>query len=214
MIRPIRLYGDPVLRRPARNVSAFDDELRELASDLIDTMLDADGLGLAAPQVGVSRRVFVVAGAAADERTEAPEVTAAEHDGGSADEGPSLEEQIRSAMVFVNPVLEATRGRRVGIEGCLSLPGLYHEGVTRHEALRIRYQDLDGDWHEREAEGRLAVVLQHESDHLAGVLFLDRLPDEERYAFMDEHRAELAQMQRDAKALLRDGVAGARSPDG
>lgn len=196
MIHAIRLYGDPVLRRAARPVTSFDDELRRLAADMIDTMIESDGLGLAAPQIGVGARVFVVAGSA-----EPGHVVSADED--DEDEGPSLEEQRAAAMVFVNPSLEPLGGRQLGIEGCLSLPGLFHEGVERHAALRLRWQDLEGAWHERLAEGRFAVVLQHEADHLDGVLFIDRLPEAERFAFMDEHRAELAQLQRDAKAALR-----------
>ena len=238
MIRPVRLYGDPVLRRRARPVTAFDQDLRALVADMIDTMIDADGLGLAAPQIGVSTRVFVVAGAAEAEQTQADtDSTLAEADGAGvegvggrangapagqvsgapagqdggkpagqvagAPTGASPEEQRAQALVFVNPSFEGTRGRQVGIEGCLSLPGLYHEAIGRHAALLVRYQDLDGGWHEREAEGRFAVVLQHEADHLDGVLFIDRLEPQERFAFMDEHRADLAQMQRDAKAALR-----------
>jgi peptide deformylase len=195
MIRPIRLYGDPVLRRAARNVTRFDEALRGLAADMIDTMIDADGLGLAAPQVGVARRLFVVAGAADPERTprddDAPE--------------PTLEEQRASAIVFVNPTLRGLGGAQTGIEGCLSIPGLYHDAVERHAVVGVRYQDLSGAWHERSAEGRFAVVLQHEADHLDGVLFIDRLPGGERSAFMEEHRSDLAQMQRDAKAALRGG---------
>ncbi len=193
MIRPIRLYGDPVLRRAARSVSRFDDDLRALAADMIDTMIDADGLGLAAPQIGIARRVFVVAGAADPEQPklddDAPE--------------PTLDEQRAAALVFVNPTLRVQAGVQTGIEGCLSLPGLYHDAVERHAALSVRFQDLSGEWHERSAEGRFAVVLQHEADHLDGVLFIDRLPDAERAEFMEEHRSDLAQMQRDAKAALR-----------
>ncbi len=247
MIRPVRVYGDPVLRRRARPVTDFDQDLRALVADMIETMIDADGLGLAAPQIGVSKRVFVVAGAAEAEptRTE-PDASAtetgagdlpteaggdgvatdassagAEDDGDRASATPagqvatpagqvggppsddSPEEQRRRALVFVNPSFEAAGGRQVGIEGCLSLPGLYHESIARHAALVVRYQDLEGVWHEREAEGRFAVVLQHEADHLDGVLFIDRLEPKERFAFMDEHRADLSQMQRDAKAALR-----------
>ena len=200
MIRPIRLYGDPVLRRAARTVTRFDEALHGLAADMIDTMIDADGLGLAAPQVGARWRLFVVAGVADPERA-LPETS----DDGEAVE-PTLEEQRRAALVFVNPRLEPLGGSQTGIEGCLSLPGLYHEAVERHASLRVRYQDLAGAWHERVAEGRFAVVLQHEADHLDGVLFVDRLADAERRAFMDEHRSDLAQMQRDAKAALKGGA--------
>jgi len=195
MILPIRRYGDPVLRRKARTVTSFDDALARLASDMIDTMIEADGLGLAAPQVGVSTRVFVVAGVADPEQPP-----------GDDDEAPSLEAQRASALVFVNPSLIERSGEQHGIEGCLSIPGLYHESVARAASLRVRFQDLNGMWHERRAEGRFAVVLQHEADHLEGVLFLDRLDSEERRSFMDEHRGALAEMQREAKAALRDAA--------
>lgn len=195
MIRPIRLYGDPVLRRAARTVTRFDDGLRSLAADMVDTMIDADGLGLAAPQIGVARRLFVVAGMADPERPARDE----------DEPEPTLDEQRDAALVFVNPSLRVRGGVQTGIEGCLSLPGLYHEAVDRHAAVAVRFQDLSGAWHERSAEGRFAVVLQHESDHLDGVLFIDRLAGDERAAFMEEHRSALAQMQRDAKAALRGG---------
>ncbi len=208
MIRPIRLYGDPVLRRAARTVTRFDASLRGLAADMIDTMIDADGLGLAAPQVGASWRLFVVAGVADPARA----LPAATEDGEVVE--PTIEEQRSAALVFVNPTLEPLGGRQAGIEGCLSLPGLYHEAVERHAALRVRYQDLAGAWHERVVEGRFAVVLQHEADHLDGVLFIDRLDDTERRAFMEAHRSDLAQMQRDAKAALKGGTRAAVARSG
>jgi peptide deformylase len=208
MIQPIRLYGDPVLRRAARPVTRFDAGLRALVDDLVDTLIEADGLGLAAPQIGVGARVFVVAGAAdaPPPAADAPAAAGAPADGASDEtdeQEPSIEEQRASAMVFVNPRLEALEGRQVGIEGCLSLPALYHERIERSARLRLRYQDVAGMHHERLAEGRFAVVVQHEHDHLDGVLFIDRLSEADRFAFLDEHRAALAQMQRDAKAALR-----------
>lgn len=217
MIRPIRLYGDPVLRRAARPVARFDAALRTLAEDLIDTLIEADGLGLAAPQIGVSARVFVVAGAAEAPPPATDDANADASDDASEDESedpqPTVEEQRRSAMLFVNPQLEALEGRQVGIEGCLSLPGLFHERVPRSTRLRLRYQDLTGARHQRLLEGRMAVVVQHEADHLDGVLFIDRLTEAERFAFVDEHRDELAQMQREAKAAVR-GAARATARSG
>ena len=213
MIRPIRLYGDPVPRRAARPVARFDAALRTLAEDLIDTLIEADGLGLAAPQIGVSARVFVVAGAAAAPPPATDDANADASDDASEDPQPTVEEQRRSAMLFVNPQLEALEGRQVGIEGCLSLPGLFHERVPRSTRLRLRYQDLTGARHQRLLEGRMAVVVQHEADHLDGVLFIDRLTEAERFAFVDEHRDELAQMQREAKAAVR-GAARATARSG
>jgi peptide deformylase len=190
VIQPIRLFGDPCLRRTARSVTDFGDGLRALADDLIDTMLAADGAGLAAPQIGVPLRVFVLSGAAAGRP--------------DGEEPPTPEEERAAAAVMVNPVLVDVEGSQSALEGCLSLPGLVHEAVPRAARLTFRYQDLRGERCERAVADREAVVVQHETDHLDGVLFIDRLADAERRAFMEEHRGELAEFQRGARALLKD----------
>jgi len=186
---PIRLYGDAVLRRRALPVTRFDGELRRFADALVDTMLTAEGAGLAAPQVGVPLRLFVLAGTYAGVLD--PEE---EHD---------AETERAAVRVLVNPQLVARDGSRVDVEGCLSIPGVYAD-VERAAAVTLRYQDLDGRWHETVAEGLKSKAVQHETDHLDGVLFLDRLDPEVRRALMEEHRAELAQMQRDARAHLKE----------
>lgn len=225
MILPIRTYGDPVLRRVARPVTDFDDELRRLADDLVETMHAANGVGLAAPQVGVPRRVFVAleladpdardGGQVAAEDEEGDGATAAalpegdgaeagapdvdRDDGGDAAGGPQ-----DVVHVMVNPEIVLREGQQFGPDGCLSLPGLSVEEMERDLRIRVRYQALDGAPGEVEAEGHFAHVLQHEFDHLEGVLFFDRLPGRERQRFLEEHRAELADMQRRAKAFLKD----------
>ena len=147
MIRDIRMYGDPVLREDCDPVEQIDASVTELITDLRDTMYDADGIGLAAPQVGVPVRVFVY-----DIRD--PEV---------------------EPGVLVNPEITMFSDDRVPYdEGCLSVPGIT-EVVERPRAIRFRYRDLDGRDHERQAEGLLARVVQHEIDHLDGILFVDRL---------------------------------------
>lgn len=183
MIRTIRYYGDPVLRRPARPVTRFDEELARLAEDLVETMHDDDGVGLAAPQVGVQLRVF----SASECRRN--------------DEG---ELEHLADYVLVNPQITERSGSQVVPEGCLSVPGLYVEELERDLKVRVRYQDLAGEEKELEAEGHFAQVLQHEYDHLEGILFFDRLPEAERRAFLEEHRTELAQLQRRAKAHLKE----------
>ncbi|HEX7004493.1 MAG TPA: peptide deformylase [Trueperaceae bacterium] len=183
MIRTIRYYGDPVLRRPARPVTRFDEELARLAEDMIETMHDDEGVGLAAPQVGEPLRLFV---ASRCRRNEDGEL---EH----------LED-----FVMVNPQITQRKGAQVVPEGCLSIPGLYVEELERDLKVRVSYQDLQGKAQELEAEGHFAQVLQHEYDHLEGILFFDRLPEEERRAFLEEHRADLARLQRQAKALLKE----------
>lgn len=147
-VRSVRIYGDPVLRLKAADVTAFDESLLALVADLFETMRAYRGVGLAAPQVGVAQRVFVVDVPVAD--------------------APSLR------LAFVNPVLERRSGRETSEEGCLSMPGIY-EDVERAAELYVRAFDEKGQLFERRVEGYLARAIQHESDHLDGVLFTDRL---------------------------------------
>jgi len=149
-LRPVRIYGDPVLRQRALEVQTFDDALRQLAQDLRETMEAYTGVGLAANQVGVLQRLLVV-------------------DVPLDEEGES-----RAAYALVNPVLVERDASQSGEEGCLSIPGIY-EDVMRALRIRVRYQDLSGSPKTLEAEGYLARAVQHEMDHLDGVLFVDRL---------------------------------------
>lgn len=183
MIRPIRYYGDPVLRRPARPVTRFDEELARLANDMIETMHDDEGVGLAAPQVGEPLRMFVASKCRRGEEGEL------EHLGD---------------FVLVNPRIVERHGYQVAPEGCLSIPGIFVDELERDLRVRVHYQDVDGQERDLEAEGHFAQVLQHESDHLDGVLFFDRLPESDRRAFLEEHRPELARLQRQAKARLKE----------
>jgi peptide deformylase len=188
-IYPIRLYGDAVLRRAARPVERFDDALGAFGAALVETMLEAEGAGLAAPQVGVPLRVFALAGTYAG--TLEPDE---EHD---------RETERAAARVMVNPTIVARDGRRVDLEGCLSIPGIFGD-VERDATVTLRYQDLNGDPHEVTGDGIHAKALQHELDHLDGVLFLDRMTPAIRGEIMEQHRADLAQMQRDARAHLKE----------
>lgn len=198
MIYKIRYYGDPVLRKRAAPVTGFDDKLKVLAQDMLETMYAASGVGLAAPQIGLSLRVFValeLAEQEAEEETEGQVMTS----------GEKREKWgVLAEHVMVNPEITARSGVQHGTDGCLSLPGLFVERMKRDQRVRVRYQDVSGAWHEREAEGHFAHVIQHELDHLDGVLFFDRLPEPEKRTFLEEHRSELAELQREAKAYLRD----------
>jgi peptide deformylase len=147
-VRPVRIYGDPVLRERAREVRDVDDTLRALVADLYDTMAAYNGVGLAANQVGVSQRVFVV---------DLP-----------------LEDGTHDRFAVVNPVLDQKRGKEQGEEGCLSMPGIL-EQVQRATSVRVRGLDEFGKPLERLVTGYLARAVQHEADHLDGVLFTDRL---------------------------------------
>ncbi len=151
-ILPIRKWGDPVLREAARPVERFDAALRRLADDMIETMHDAPGVGLAAPQVGRSIRLVVF----------------------DVGEGPE---------VLANPALAEVDGREEAEEGCLSVPGLYYP-VRRGMRVTATGQDLRGEPVTIQGEDLLARVLQHEVDHVNGVLFLERLDEEHRRAAM------------------------------
>lgn len=203
MILPIRYYGDPVLRKVAKPVSDFGDELAALVHDMRETMYAHNGVGIAAPQVGESLRVFIALELG-------PQDEAAEATDEEADlDGMTAEEKRRhwgviAEHVMVNPVIREPSGTQYGRDGCLSMPGLFVEEMRRHRALRVDYQDVRGRHHSLSAEGHFAHVIQHELDHLDGVLFIDRLNDAERRAFFEMHRQELAEMQREAKALLKE----------
>ena len=146
MIREVRLFGDPVLRVESERVESFDEELRRLVDDLLETMYDADGIGLAAPQVGVAARVFVY----------------------------DVRDSDMDAGVLVNPVIVDREGSSRDEEGCLSLPGLT-EIVERAEHVSVRGFDRDGNPVSFDADGLLSRCIQHENDHLDGVLFIDRV---------------------------------------
>jgi peptide deformylase len=158
MILPIRIYGDPVLREETTPVAEVTPELKQLAADMIETMRGADGVGLAAPQIGHTERLFVVDVTAMLER---------EPPGG----GPYPPQP----MIFVNPEIVWESEEETSFEeGCLSIPDV-RETVWRPARVRLQYLDLDGQAQELEAAGVLARVIQHEYDHLEGVLFLDHL---------------------------------------
>lgn len=208
MIHPIRLYGDPVLRRAAAPVRTFDGRLARLAADMSETMHDARGVGLAGPQIGEPVRLFVALELEEPEPGEEEAAAAQVAPPGDAhdeDEGEAAPEPtVLAEHVMVNPEITDRRGVRVAPDGCLSVPGIWVQDMERDQWIRVRYQDLEGQWHEREAEGHFAHVIQHESDHLDGVLFFDRFPPDVRRRFLEEHRRELAELQRRAKAFLRD----------
>lgn len=158
MILPIVAYGDPVLKRKAVEVDPTAPELKQLAEDMFETMYNASGVGLAAPQIGKSIRLFVVDGAPMADEDE-----------------PEYEELQVFKKVFVNAeILEESGDEWAFNEGCLSIPDI-REDVYRPENIRIRYQDLDGKTHEEAYDGIRARIIQHEYDHIEGILFTDKL---------------------------------------
>src|SRR5262249_29925082 len=147
-VRPVRIYGDPVLRQKSAPVTEFDDTLASLAEDLRETMAAYRGVGLAANQVGVLQRVLVV---------DVP-----------------IDEETHARFTLVDPVIARRWGSEAGGEGCLSIPGVW-EDVSRAERIEVRAVDERGRPLAIEAGGYLARAIQHEVDHLDGVLFIDRL---------------------------------------
>lgn len=154
MIRPILLWPDPVLSQKCAPVRALDDKLRALCDDLLDTMYAALGRGLAAPQIGVPQRVFVM--------------------------DTTWKDGERSPRIFINPeISDASRSRLTGPEGCLSIPGVTAD-VERSESITLRWTALDGSIFVERLTCFDAICAQHEVDHLEGLVTFDRLPGDQR----------------------------------
>ena len=148
-VRPLIILPDPLLRRTSEPIARVTPQVRALAEDMLETMYKAPGIGLAAIQIGVPERLVTIDVSGKDEE--------------------------KRPRVLVNPeIVWSAEETRVYEEGCLSIPE-YYEEVERPERVRFRYMDLDGVTHEEEADGVLAVCVQHEIDHLNGVLFIDYL---------------------------------------
>jgi len=170
-LRTIVTLPDPVLRRKARPVTAFDKNLQALIDDMIETMRDAPGVGLAAPQVGVSDRLIVIEYAEPPEDAADPAATAGNDGGAPAPEPKPVKPKL---YVMANPEIVKTSKEVVpGVEGCLSIPGLVGE-VERFGTVYVRGQNRRGQPMKVKAEGWLARIFQHEIDHINGVVFPDR----------------------------------------
>ncbi|GAA4643282.1 peptide deformylase [Pontixanthobacter gangjinensis] len=168
-IREILEVPDPRLKTISTPVETFDDELKTLVEDMFETMYDAPGIGLAAIQVGVPKRVLVIDLQPEDEEAE-PEVCNAH--GGEEHTHQPLKKEPR---IFINPeILDPAEDLVTYQEGCLSVPEIYAD-VDRPATCRVRYQDLDGKVHEEQLDGLMATCIQHEMDHLEGILFIDHL---------------------------------------
>jgi peptide deformylase len=159
-------YPDPVLRKKTVKVTAVDEELTKLVEDMADTMYDAPGIGLAAPQIGRSVKLIVVD-------------TTVQIDG------------EKEYMSMVNPEIIAHEGIQLDEEGCLSVPELT-ANVKRYKRITVSYQNLEGHTQEFSTEGRFSVVLQHEIDHLNGILFLDHLSSLKRGLYKKKVKKWLA----------------------
>lgn len=165
MILPIVLIGDSVLRTKCKPVTAITDDVRALAASMLETMHDAHGVGLAAPQVARPLQLAVIE---VPHDPEKPTTTMVKLDGRDISV-PEL-----GPVVFLNPKIELHKEKVVGEEGCLSIPG-YRDDVRRSATIKVTYLSLDGGSHVIECDGLLARAFQHEIDHLQGILFIDRL---------------------------------------
>jgi peptide deformylase len=148
MVFEIKKYPDPILERPTEPVTEFDEDLRKFVDDMFESMYAAKGIGLAAPQVGVAKRLTVI--------------------------DLSLKERPQEKIVLINPEIILREGKQYEEEGCLSLPEI-REKVSRAAKVKVRAQDLNGDWFEMDGEELLARAFQHEIDHLDGILFFRRV---------------------------------------
>lgn len=148
MIREIVKYPDPILQKPTEPVTEFNEELQSLVDDMFESMYAAQGIGLAAPQIGVSKRITVI--------------------------DLSFKKDPDEKIVLINPEIIHKEGKQNEEEGCLSLPEI-REKVTRAHKVRVRAQDIEGKWFELDGEELLARAFQHEIDHLDGVLFIFRV---------------------------------------
>ncbi|HKF05399.1 MAG TPA: peptide deformylase [Candidatus Sulfotelmatobacter sp.] len=148
MIYPIVKFGNPVLEKLAEKVTVFDDELKKLIADMFDSMYEAHGVGLAAPQIGIGRRIAVI------------DVT--------------FKEDPNAKLVLINPEIIHTEGKHTQSEGCLSIPD-FRENVTRPNKVTVRAQDVNGEFYEKTGEELLARAFLHETDHLNGKLYISHL---------------------------------------
>lgn len=172
MIREIVLLGDPILRQRTREVEAFDGDLADFTADLVETMYAAEGVGLAAPQVGDDRRVTVI-------------------DVGTVRDGAEV-------IALVNPRIVSAAGKIASEEGCLSIPGIV-ETIDRAARVEVEYRDLTGELRTIAGEELLGRALQHEIDHLEGILFIDHLGPLKRRMVVREWKKRMA--EQDAEIL-------------
>jgi peptide deformylase len=171
-VRGVEIYGSSVLRRKADPVEDFGPELKQLVQDMLDTVVAEEGVGLAAPQVGKSVRLIVL--------------------------NIPQENQESLMMPMLNPEILDSGGELEIEEGCLSIPGI-RENVKRPEWIRLRYQDLDRKQHEIETDGVMSRVVQHEVDHLDGILFVDRIGAAQRALI----NGKLKKLSREERRVVR-----------
>jgi peptide deformylase len=163
MIREIVIYGDPVLRAKGKRIQKTDEAIRQLAADMLETLHEANGVGLAAQQVGEALQLTVIDVSEAENRPSKMWI-----------DGKEVDPKEHMPLILLNPELELSRETEMGPEGCLSFPEISAD-IGRAAHIKVRAEGLDGEPIEFEAEGLLSRAAQHELDHLNGILFIDRM---------------------------------------
>ena len=187
MILPILEYGDPILRAKGKPIENIDDRIRELAANMIETMHAANGVGLAAQQVGEALRLTVLDVSLVEDRPSTLKV-----------DGKDVDPKAAMPLVLINPEIEMRGMPEVGVEGCLSFPEITGD-IERSKSVIVRAQTLEGGTIEIEASGFLARAIQHEGDHLNGILFIDRMNSAAKAALS----SRLKRLQKETRRGIR-----------
>jgi peptide deformylase len=186
MIYKITTYGNPVLRKKAEPIAEVNDEVRQLADDMLETMYAEHGLGLAAEQVGKSVAICVI---------DIPEDADLDENGGRANP------EVKMPLVLINPeIIENSDYTITHQEGCLSFPGIY-SNVERYDAVTVKFQDRNGIWQELRVQCLMARAVQHELDHLDGVLLADRMSSVKKVALSGKLKRLVKETKRELQKL-------------
>ena len=184
-------YGDPILRAKGKHIEKIDNRIRELAQNMIETMHAANGVGLAAPQVGESLQLTVLDVSQVEDRPSTIKLN-----------GENTDAQSAMPLVLINPKIDLGSETEMGTEGCLSFPEITGE-IERAKSVTVRAQNLDGEAIEIEATGFLARAIQHEVDHLNGILFIDRMSSATKTSLSSKLKRLQKETQRGAKHRQR-----------
>jgi peptide deformylase len=187
MILPIFQYGDPILRAKGERIKAIDQRVRELAANMIETMNAAHGVGLAAQQIGEALQLTVLDVSAVEDRPSTLKLS-----------GNDVDPKSAMPLVLINPEIELHGETEVGVEGCLSFPEITGD-IERPQSVLVRAQSLEGELIQIEASGLLSRAIQHEHDHLHGILFIDRMNSAAKAALS----SRLKRLQKETKRGIR-----------
>jgi peptide deformylase len=187
MILPILQYGDPILRAKGQRIEEIDDHIRELVANMIETMRAANGVGLAAQQIGEPLQLSVLDISPVEDRPSTLKLN-----------GQDTDPKTAMPLVLINPEIELSGETEVGVEGCLSFPEITGD-IERAQSVIVRAQTLEGNTIQIEASGFLARAIQHEHDHLNGILFIDRMRSAAKAALS----SRLKRLQKETKRGIR-----------